>query len=120
MITDSARNTLATTIKTTYNKIDIGESGSNTDTTATTLQSSILSIYHGNDTSKLTSINSLSQDNVIQFKTSVSGDTYAGFTIREVGVFDGANNMLMRTKIDPIGPLQTGKNYEIKVLMEVE
>lgn len=120
MITDSARNTLANTIKTTYTKMDIGESGSNTDTTSTTLMNSITTTFYGNTSNKFTTTNSLSQDNVIQFKATVSGDTFAGFTIREVGIFDGSNNMLIRTKVDPIGPLQTGRNYEIKILMEVE
>ena len=88
MITDEARKTLATTIKTTYTKMDIGESGANTDTTANTLQSSITQLYYGNDTSKLTTTNSQSQDNVIEFKATVSGDTFSGYTIREVGIFN--------------------------------
>ena len=122
-ITDSARNLLAGAIKgestggfNAFNKIDIGESGGSTDPSLNTLDSSITN----NTPITLDSITK-SADNQVEFYKATSGSTYSGYVIREVGIFDSAGTtMLLRIPIDPIGPLQTGKTYDIRIIIEVE
>ena len=121
-ITDGGRNMIASAIKgdktggfNAFNKINIGESGGNTDPTLNDLDLPII-----NAPVTLDGI-SLSNDNVVEFYKSFSGDTYTGSVIREVGIYDSsAAIMLLRITTDPIGPLEAGKNYEIRITIEVE
>jgi len=122
-ITDSARNLLAGAIKgentggfNAFNKIDLGESGGSTDPSLNTLDSSIT-----NNTPIVLDSITKSAHNQIEFYKAINGTTYSGYVIREVGIFDSAGTtMLLRIPIDPIGPLKTGKTYDIRIIIEVE
>lgn len=122
-ITDAARTLLAGAIKgektggfNAFNKIDIGEAGGSTDPSLNTLDASITN----NTPLTCDSVNK-SGDNQVEFYKAVSGTTYSGYVLREVGIFDSAGTtMLLRIPIDPIGPLETGKTYDIRIIIEVE
>ena len=121
-ITDSGRNVIAQAIRgdktggfNAFNKIAIGESGGNTDPTLNDLDLPI--------TTNPISLDSVtrSNENQVEFYKQLDGTTYEGNTIREVGIYDSsAAIMLLRITTDPIGPLEAGKNYEIRITIEVE
>jgi len=121
-ITDSGRNVIAQAIRgdktggfNAFNKIAIGESGGNTDPTINELDLPI--------TASPISLDSVtrSNENQVEFYKQLEGSTYEGNTIREVGIFDSAGTtMLLRIAIDPVGPLESGKLYDIRVIIEVE
>jgi hypothetical protein len=122
-VTDAARNLLASAIKgdktggfNAFNKMDIGESGGSTDPSLNTLDSSIT------DNTPLTCDSiTTSLDNQVEFYKAINGTTYSGYVLREVGIFDSAGTtMLLRIPIDPIGPLESGKTYDIRITIEVE
>tara|TARA_B100001287_G_C22653146_1_gene516265 strand:- start:427 stop:801 length:375 start_codon:yes stop_codon:yes gene_type:complete len=122
-ITDSGRNLLAQAIRgdltqgfNAFNKMDIGEAGGSTDPTLNALDVSIT----GNNPFALNSV-TRSIENQVEFYSRISGTTYSGYVIREVGIFDSlGTTMLLRVPIDPIGPLETGKQYDIRIIIEVE
>jgi phage-related tail fiber protein len=122
-ITDSGRELLAQAIRgdktagfNAFNKMDIGEAGGNTDPSLNTLDASITN----NTPFALNSV-TRSLTNQVEFYARVSGASYSGYVIREVGIFDSAGStMLLRIPIDPIGPLESTKNYDIRIVIEVE
>tara|TARA_R100000353_G_C6512048_1_gene196876 strand:+ start:22214 stop:22573 length:360 start_codon:yes stop_codon:yes gene_type:complete len=117
-VTETARQFVRTKLNDEYVKMDIGEGGGSTDISMNSLFASITSAA---SQPLLSATRSVSTDNQIEFKTTVSGSTYAGYTIREVGILNaGGTGMLTRIPIDPIGPLENTKTYEIVVIMEVE
>ena len=117
-VTETARDFLRNEIQTEYTLMDIGEGGGSTDITNNSLD---ISITDATSTSKLTCVVTNSTDNQVEYEATVSGTTYAGYIIREVGIFNAAGStMLTRIPIDPIGPLVSSKTYDIKIILEVE
>ena len=117
-VTEDARTHLRDALNTEYTLIDIGEGGGSTDITSNSLDASITAAL---STSKLAATRTTSTENQIEFTASVVGSTYAGYIIREVGIFNaGSTRMLTRIPIDPIGPLESTKTYEIRIILEVE
>tara|TARA_R110002074_G_scaffold395448_1_gene583866 strand:- start:57 stop:431 length:375 start_codon:yes stop_codon:yes gene_type:complete len=122
-ITDTARTLLAGAIKgdntsgfNAFNKMDIGEAGGSTDPSLNTLDSSIT-----NNVPLTCDSVTKSADNQVEFYKTIDGTTYSGYVIREVGIFDSAGtSMLLRIPVDPIGPLESNKTYDIRIIIEVE
>ena len=122
-ITDGGKELLAQAIRgdktggfNAFNKIDIGEAGGSTDPSLNTLDASITN----NTPFTLNSV-TRSLSNQVEFYSRISGSSYTGYVIREVGIFDSAGTtMLLRIPIDPIGPLESTKNYDIRIIIEVE
>ena len=120
-VTEAARDLLRAYIAGYYTRMDIGEGGGSTDITLTALDSSITTAVYSNITTKLDAPPTSSSSNQLEYSATVSGTTFAGYTIREVGIFNAAGDaMLTRIPIDPIGPLENTKEYQIKVIIEVE
>ena len=121
-VTEDARDFLREQIKTEYTLMDIGESGGSTDITNDALDSSITdAIASPSAGTKLACTITTSLNNQVEFAATVDGSLYAGYTIREVGLFNATSTvMLTRIPIDPIGPLVNTKTYDIKIIMEVE
>ena len=61
-----------------------------------------------------------SDENVVQVKITVAGSSISGKVIREVGVFDSSNNMLLRQNFTGIGPFSSTTTVEIFIFLEVE
>ena len=95
MITDKARNLLATHLQGLINagsgKIGLG--GNNTSPAATTLDTEITGIT-------VTKSTDTTDENVIQVKLEILGSAISGKVIREVGLFDSVPNMLQRFNFD--------------------
>ena len=117
-VTETAREYVRGRIEAQYTKMDIGEAGGSTDISQDNL---FVSITSAASESLLSCTITTSTDNQIEYSATVSGSTFAGYIIREVGIMatDG-NSMLSRIAIDPLGPLDNTKTYEIKVILEVE
>ena len=115
MITDKLRQLLADEIKTQIDNSSggqIGYGGNSTDSTSTTLDVPSGVSVTINEQSTAT--------NVVEVKLSISGSDIQGKIIREMGLFDGSGNMLIRQNFDGVGPFSTTETLEIFYTVEVE
>jgi len=123
LIVDSVKESLALHLKTVFTKARVGVGGNATDPSATNLDVPIYSISASSSTS---------EGNVIDFKFTLLGSSVAGYTIREIGIFNGAYNnvagtsiaeyteMLSRITFDGIGPFASGEEIDFYITIEVE
>ena len=115
MITDSTRSKVATDLVTLIaaGSAKIGLGGNSTSPAATDLDVPIDSI-----TVTLSAIKS--DENVIEIKVSVAGSSIAGKVIREVGVFDDEDNLLVRNNFTGVGPFSSTETLELFIIWEIE
>tara|TARA_R110002012_G_scaffold33256_2_gene97592 strand:- start:524 stop:895 length:372 start_codon:yes stop_codon:yes gene_type:complete len=123
MITDELRTVLAAHLKTVYTKARVGVGGNSTNPLTTNLD---VPVYDVAATA------SQSENNVIEFKFTITGAAIAGYTIREIGIFNkGYDNsagvtiaeyteLLTRIPFDGIGPFASGEDVDFYVTLEVE
>ena len=123
MIVDEARTLIATHLKTVFTKARIGVGGNNTSPLAEDLD---VPIYN------ISTTNSSSDSNVIDFKFSITGASIAGHTIRELAIFNKTytdlgttvhteyTQMLTRINFEGIGPFASGEDVDFFVTIEVE
>lgn len=123
MIVDSVRESLALHLKTIFTKARVGVGGNATDPSATNLDVPIYNISASSSTS---------EGNVIDFKFTLLGSSVAGYTIREIGIFNKAyenvpetaiaeyTEMLSRITFDGIGPFTSGEEIDFYITIEVE
>jgi len=123
LIVDSVRESLALHLKTVFTKARVGVGGNATDPSATNLDVPIHSISASSSTS---------EGNVIDFKFTLLGSSVAGYTIREIGIFNKAydnvaetsiaeyTEMLSRITFDGIGPFASGEEIDFYITIEVE
>lgn len=112
MITDAAREDLATYLKTTYTKARVGVGGNNSSPITTNLDVPIFDVS--------TIVSSKSDENVVDFKFTVAGASIAGYTIRELGIFNADfSKMLTRLNFEGVGPFST-ENVDFFITLEVE
>jgi|TARA_R100001463_G_scaffold86646_1_gene141491 hypothetical protein len=123
MITDDFRTSLATHLAAVYQKARIGVGGNSTNPLTTDLDVPILDV---------SASASQSDNNVIEFKFTVTGASIAGYTIRELGIFNkqydnGAGTtiaeyteLLTRIPFEGIGPFASGEDVDFYVTIEVE
>jgi hypothetical protein len=123
MIVDEGRTLIATHLKTVFTKARIGVGGNSTSPLAEDLDVPIYSV---------TTTNSASDSNAIDFKFTITGASIAGYTIRELAIFNGEyenlagdtivdyTTMLTRISFDGIGPFASGEDVDFFVTIEVE
>ena len=112
MITDVARQDLADYLKTTYTKARIGVGGNNSSPIASNLDVPIFDVS--------TVVSSKSDENVVDFKFTVAGASIAGYTIRELALFNSDySKMLTRINFEGVGPFST-EDVDFFVTLEVE
>jgi len=123
LIVDSVRESLALHLKTIFTKARVGVGGNATDPSATNLDVPIYNISASSSTS---------EGNVIDFKFTLLGSSVAGYTIREIGIFNKAyenvpetaiaeyTEMLSRITFDGIGPFTSGEEIDFYITIEVE
>jgi hypothetical protein len=123
MIVDEGRTLIATHLKTVFTKARIGVGGNNTSPLAEDLD---VPIYN------ISTTNSSSDSNVIDFKFSITGASIAGYTIRELAIFNKTytnlagdtiteyTTMLARINFEGIGPFASGEDVDFFVTIEVE
>ena len=112
MITDELKKLLAEEIKTQVSSGQIGYGGNSTDPTSTTLDVPSGVSVTINEQSTAT--------NVVEIKLSIACSDIQGKVIREMGLFDSSNNMLIRENFDGVGPFSTTETLEIFYTVEVE
>lgn len=112
MIVDSVRENIALHLKSTFTKARVGVGGNSTDPSATNLDVPIYDI---------TASSSTSDGNIVDFKFTVLGSSIAGYTIREIAIFNsGYTEMLSRITFDGIGPFASGEEIDFYITIEVE
>jgi len=123
MITDELRTVLAAHLKTVYTKARVGVGGNSTNPLTTDLD---VPVYDVAATA------SQSDNNVIEFKFTITGAAIAGYTIREIGIFNTEyensagvtiaeyTELLTRIPFDGIGPFASGEDVDFYVTIEVE
>jgi len=123
MITDELRTVLSSHLKAVYTKARIGVGGNSTSPLAIDLDVPILDVAASA---------SQSDNNVIEFKFTVTGAAIAGYTIREIALFNKQYNnsagstileyteMLTRLSFEGIGPFASGEDVDFYVTIEVE
>ncbi len=74
------------------------------------------------DISGLVSVTpTLSNESTIEWKFTVNGASYAGNTIKEVGIFNSDGSvMLLRVNYDGIGPLTSADDIDFVIVVEVD
>jgi hypothetical protein len=112
LITDAARQDMATHLESTYTKARVGVGGNNSSPIASNLDVPIF------DVSAV--VSSKSDENVVDFKFTIAGASIAGYTIRELGIFNSDySKMLTRVNFEGVGPFST-EDVDFFVTLEVE
>ena len=113
MIVDKLQSLLADKIVSLVSSGKVGLGGNSTFSSQTGLDIELATATSAYPTK--------SDENVVQVKVSISGGgTLAGQVLREVGVFDGSSNMLIRQNFDGIGPFASNETVEFFIFLEVE
>ena len=114
MIVRDARNKIVDDyIETTFIKYKIGTGGDSTNPNATDLDSDISGLVSVTPT--------LSNESTIEWKFTVNGASYAGNTIKEVGIFNSDGSvMLLRVNYEGIGPLTSADDIDFVIVVEVD
>lgn len=112
MISNKLKELLATELKSLINSAQVGLGGNNTSPSQNTLD-----VPSGLSTTVITSDSDI---NVIEAKVSVAGSLLTGSVIREMGLFDNANNLLSRINFEGVGPFASDETLEIFLIIEVE
>ena len=117
MITDKAKELLATQLKTLINaggathKIGLG--GNSTSPLATGLDVAVTGITVSKAVEQ-------SSGNNLQVKLEVLGSDITGLVIREAGIFDSSSNLLQRVNFEGVGPFSSTERLQIFINIEVE
>jgi len=113
MITKDGRTDMRDHIINTYTKAKVGTGGDSTNPNASDLDSPV--------GAEITGITVQSSgESSIDFKITVNGTGYVGHTIKEIGIFNSSNNMLVRVNYDGIGPLTSSDQIEFVITVEVD
>ena len=110
MITKDGRGLLKDHIISTFTFYKIGTGGDSTNPNATDLDSPISSRVSVTPTG--------SSESAVEWKFTVQGSAYIGNTIKEVGIFDSSDNMLVRVNYAAIGPLTSTDEIEFVIVVE--
>lgn len=113
MITDKAKELLATHFDSLVSSAQIGYGGNSTSPKSTTLD-----VPSGITVSDLTS--ELTDENVVEVKMGIAGSNITGKVVREAAIFDGSSNMLARVNFSGVGPLTSTETLEIILQVEVQ
>ena len=123
MITSELRTVLAAHISEVYTKARVGVGGNSTNPLTTNLDVPVYDVAASA---------SQSDDNVIEIKFTITGAAIAGYTIREIGLFNKTytnsassviteyTELLTRIPFEGIGPFASGEDVDFYVTIEVE
>jgi hypothetical protein len=112
LIVDSVRENIALHLKNTFTKARVGVGGNSTNPASINLDVPIYDISASSTTS---------DGNIVDFKFTLLGSSVAGYTIREIGIFNsGYTEMLSRVTFDGIGPFTSGEEIDFYISIEVE
>jgi len=125
MITEAGKQVIAEYIQSIISSGKVGIGGNSTNPINNDLDSPL----SGATVVKAVSTN----NNIMEIKLSISGNTIQGQVIRELGIFDDANtnaditavytgedNMLIRQNFSGVGPFSTSETLELFLILEVE
>ena len=115
MITSELRTVLAAHISEVYTKARVGVGGNSTNPLTTNLDVPVYDVAASA---------SQSDDNVIEIKFTITGAAIAGYTIREIGLFNKTytnsassviteyTELLTRIPFEGIGPFASGEDVD--------
>jgi hypothetical protein len=113
MITRDGRTDIRDYIISSYTVAKIGTGGDSTNPNASDLDSPV--------GASLTGITVQSSgDSSVDWSFTVLGSAYVGHTIKEVGIFNSDDEMILRVNYDGIGPLTATDEVEFIITMEVD
>lgn len=112
MITRDGRTDMRDYIKDNYTTARVGVGGDSTNPNASNLDSPL--------TGDISATPITSGESSIDWKFTVLGSTFVGETIKEVGIFNSDDEMLLRVNYDGIGPLTSSDEIEFIITVEVD
>ena len=113
MITRDGRTDVRDYIISSYTIAKIGTGGDSTNPNASNLDSPV--------GASLTGITVQSSgESSVDWSFTVLGSAYVGHTIKEVGIFNSDDEMILRVNYDGIGPLTATDEVEFIITMEVD
>ncbi len=113
MITRDGRTDIRDYIISSYTIAKIGTGGDSTNPNASDLDSPV--------GASLTGITVQSSgESSVDWSFTVLGSAYVGHTIKEVGIFNSNDDMILRVNYDGIGPLTATDEVEFIITMEVD
>jgi hypothetical protein len=113
MITRDGRTDIRDYIISSYTVAKIGTGGDSTNPNASDLDSPV--------GASLTGITVQSSgESSVDWSFTVLGSAYVGHTIKEVGIFNSDDEMILRVNYDGIGPLTATDEVEFIITMEVD
>ena len=113
MITRDGRTDVRDYIISSYTIAKIGTGGDSTNPNASNLDSPV--------GASLTGITVQSSgESSVDWSFTVLGSAYVGHTIKEVGIFNSDDDMILRVNYDGIGPLTATDEVEFIITMEVD
>ena len=113
MITRDGRTDVRDYIISSYTIAKIGTGGDSTNPNASDLDSPV--------GAELTGITVQSSgESSVDWSFTVLGSAYVGHTIKEVGIFNSDDEMILRVNYDGIGPLTATDEVEFIITMEVD
>lgn len=113
MITRDGRTDVRDYIISSYTIAKIGTGGDSTNPNASNLDSPV--------GASLTGITVQSSgESSVDWSFTILGSAYVGHTIKEVGIFNSDDDMILRVNYDGIGPLTATDEVEFIITMEVD
>jgi len=117
MITTEGKTNLRDHIISTFTHFQVGTGGDSTNPNAGSLDSPLLTVAPITGAS---GVIQSSGESSIDFSFTILGSAYVGNTIKEVGIFDSGNTLLVRVNYDGIGPLTSSDEVEFIITVEVD
>ena len=114
MITRAGRTDIKAYLESTFTKYNVGSGGDSTNPNATDLDAPLNTTLKNVD-----SVRSVGQT-TLEFNITISGTDYLGQTIKEVGIFNSDDEMLIRVNYDGFGPLSATDEVNFIITIEVD
>jgi hypothetical protein len=113
MITDKAKESIITHLKTTYTKMMMGSGGDSTNPSSEILDIPI--------TASAVTLNAYEAGNTVEFEGFITGSSLVGYNVKEVGIYNAAlDSLLTRIPFENIGPFTSTDSLEVNLIMVVE
>tara|TARA_R100000406_G_scaffold54222_1_gene37008 strand:+ start:2288 stop:2632 length:345 start_codon:yes stop_codon:yes gene_type:complete len=114
MITRAGRTDIKDYLQSNFTKYNVGSGGDSTNPNASNLDSPLNTTLQN-----VNSVRSVGQT-TLEFNITISGSDYLGQTIKEVGIFNSSNEMLIRVNYDGFGPLSATDEVNFIITIEVD
>tara|TARA_R100001460_G_scaffold54215_4_gene93388 strand:- start:4093 stop:4446 length:354 start_codon:yes stop_codon:yes gene_type:complete len=117
MITRAGRLDIKEYLQANFNRFKVGTGGDSTNPNASNLDAPIGGL--NTITTNGGSVRSVGRT-TLEFNVIISGSAYLGQTIKEVGIFNSSDEMLIRVNYDGFGPLSATDEVNFIITIEVD